>query len=450
MTVAGMPLIELVARRASRSSHEVVVATSVETYDDLIARHLERVGIPVFRGSLDDVLGRFAAATADLGPNDRVVRLTGDNPVADAALVQELIAAVDASGHTYGRVDIDQVPEGLGAEVFTAAALRTANSQATSSYDREHVTPWLRRELGELLFAPESNPGDPVAYRCTTDCLNDYERISRLFDDEEDPVGVPWQALVAKLKANVDAAGPMAAVVGRPGRPRLTRVIVGTGGLGRVGSESDRDESIMRQTLATAVNRGVSHVVARAGQSELVHRGTFPALQQRLATLAFLPALDRADGDDPVDCRVRAAVERTRADLGQRAISAVCLASVSDALAADGAAWCVLREYVRAGVISEIGVRIGGAPESALLDAIASPPDFVVMAAAPDGPNWWADESATLRDLATSGVTVIADAGTAGPLVVRALLDVASVSSVVVNVADPQELDSVLTAAAGA
>ncbi len=56
-----MPLVELVARRASRSGHEVVVATSEERDDGRIAEHLRSVGVPVLRGPLDDVLGRFVA-----------------------------------------------------------------------------------------------------------------------------------------------------------------------------------------------------------------------------------------------------------------------------------------------------------------------------------------------------------------------------------------------------
>src|SRR6478735_1250818 len=178
LTIAGMPLIELVARRASRSGHEVVVATSEEPYDERIAGHLSSVGIPIVRGSLDDVLSRFVEATADLAPDDRVVRLTGDNPVADADLVDELLAALDASDHRYGRVDIDQVPEGLGAEAFSVAALREANATTTDAYDREHVTPWLRRTLGELLFVPRGCPDDVHAYRATVDTLGDYVRVS--------------------------------------------------------------------------------------------------------------------------------------------------------------------------------------------------------------------------------------------------------------------------------
>ena len=99
MDLGGMPLIELVARRASRTGFEVVVATSVGAYDGRIARHLERVGIRVVRGQLDDVLGRFLVATEDLEPTDRVIRLTGDNPVGDASLVQEMLDEMAGSGY---------------------------------------------------------------------------------------------------------------------------------------------------------------------------------------------------------------------------------------------------------------------------------------------------------------------------------------------------------------
>ncbi|MGL5851560.1 MAG: cytidylyltransferase domain-containing protein, partial [Phycicoccus sp.] len=72
LTTAGMPLVELVARRAARSGHEVVVATSVEATDERVVATLARAGIATVRGSLDDVLGRFVAATADLADDDLV------------------------------------------------------------------------------------------------------------------------------------------------------------------------------------------------------------------------------------------------------------------------------------------------------------------------------------------------------------------------------------------
>ena len=286
MTIGGMPLVELVARRASRTGHEVVVATSTEAYDDRIAQHCAAVGLDVVRGSLDDVLGRFVLATEDLEPQDRVVRLTGDNPFADAGLVDELLDATAASGHTYGRVDIDRTPEGLGAEVFTADALRRASESTSDPYDREHVTPWLRRALGELLLVPKGAPADVRAYRATVDTLHDMVRVSTVFDGVGDPVGIRWQELMARLVDRVDALGPRvpAAATG----PYSLLVVSAR----RFGDDRGRPPAehaeAMRALVAEALDRGVTHVEVGGDDddaAEILRATVEPALTQRLGVV---------------------------------------------------------------------------------------------------------------------------------------------------------------------
>lgn len=341
MTVAGMPLIELVARRASRSGFEVVVATSVEAYDDRIAQHLDRVGIPVVRGGLDDVLGRFVLATEDLAPEDRVIRLTGDNPVTDAELVQEMLDEMAQSGHDYGRVDIDHAPEGLGAETFSVAALRRADAEATAPYDREHVTPWIRRTFGEYLFVPRAAYADPVVYRCTTDCLHDYDRVSRLFDGVTDPVSIGWREIFQRLHAMVGGFGALAVDTGRAGR--LTSVLLGATGLDPVGGET------LRETFAAAVDRGISHAFADTRLAPVVARGTLPGIRQRLGVLLVL---------DGAKLDPRAELEEAFAHLQTRRA-----AGVFDRDTGPGAAWETLLAYRDAGVVGELGVLARSVPE---------------------------------------------------------------------------------------
>ena len=163
------------------------MATSEEHYDTRIADHLQGVGIAVMRGSLDDVLGRFVEATKDLDEGDWVVLLTGDNPVGDALLIDELADAMRAGGYTYGRNDIAQMPEGLGCEIFLVDDLRRAHATSLEAYDHEHVTPRLRRNVRTLDYTPLRNPGDPLRFRCTVDVLGDFDRVARLFNGVEDP-----------------------------------------------------------------------------------------------------------------------------------------------------------------------------------------------------------------------------------------------------------------------
>lgn len=409
MTVAGMPLIELVARRASRTGFEVVVATSVEQYDDLIAKHLARVGLRVVRGPLDDVLARFVDATSDMAPGDTVVRLTGDNPVADADLVQELIDAMAVSGHVYGRVDIDQVPEGLGAEVFSVEVLRQAAATSTDPYDHEHVTPWIRRHCGELLFAPKANPGDPAAYRCTTDCLHDYDRIARLFSDEADPVAVSWAGILARLVAEVDGLGarvrPLAGGRGFP------EVLVGSA---RVGLADDgRDMAVTRETFVDALDRGVSHVYCPAVDVSTVRAATLPALNKRLAHVVEVDL----PGRGPAELEIEIAVERAFADLGQRKLAGIVVAGAD----ADSLLWNRLAGYREAGEVDEVGVRVTADDD---LDALPAQATLVAVGGVV--------EPLVVQELAARGVIVLRLGG------------VTPGAATVIEPADPAELKELL------
>ena len=352
LTLAGHPLIELVARRAGRSGHEVVVATSDEDYDELIVETLQACAIPVRRGSLDDVLGRFVAACADLAEEDLVIRLTGDNPLVDSDLIDGLVKATATSRHRYGRVDIDAAPEGLGAEVFTAGDLRAADAAATAAYDREHVTPWLRRHLGEYLHVPDGTPKDIHAYRATVDTLNDYVRVSRLFRGHRDPVQVGWRELMLGLEE--------AGAFGRLRAPRKDTTLGGAGAVHLDGSalrtsatspaERAREAAELRRVLAAAVDHGLTDVaIDTADQTTTgaLRAAAFPALAGRLSFLIRLggPAADA----DPV--RVEADLERTFALLGQRR----CRALIAPAPQADRRVWRLLHAFVDHGVASAVG-----------------------------------------------------------------------------------------------
>ena len=401
MTIAGIPLIELVARRASRSGHEVIVATSEEHYDTRITDHLERVGVPVMRGSLDDVLGRFVTATADMDDDDRVVRLTGDNPVADADLVDELLAAMDAGGNAYGRVDIDRVPEGLGAEAFWVRDLRRADATTREPYDREHVTPWLRRNLGELLFVPEDNPGDPLRYRCTVDVLGDFDRIARLFGNVTDPVGVSWSELIDKLGTLIAAEGGTVPV--RSHR-QFVQSAVTLGGTQLSGPFASAPPEV-RQMLARAVDHGVTHVeVGRAdGNAERILRSCGePHLTQRLGFISRLQPLLAGDAS-VARLGAEASLERSFAELGRRRVAAALLSGVEQVGVGGGGAWERLQEYRATGEVGAVGVSLAHPSEAEALSELdgldyLELPYNVLAPALPQA----------VLTLADSGVTVLA------------------------------------------
>ena len=89
LPLAGVPIIEHVVKRAHASQllNYVCVATTDQPEDDALAAHVAGLrNTDVFRGSVDDVLGRFYIASLRY-PADVIVRLTADDPFKDHALI---------------------------------------------------------------------------------------------------------------------------------------------------------------------------------------------------------------------------------------------------------------------------------------------------------------------------------------------------------------------------
>jgi spore coat polysaccharide biosynthesis protein SpsF len=140
--VAAKPLLEYLLERLARCStlQGVVVATSVEESDDAIARFCNERGIALYRGALADVLGRFIGLAETLS-FDALVRINGDSPLLDPAIVDRAVELFQEGGadlvtNVYPR----SFPKGESVEVMSVAALRKAAEQTSDPCDHEHVT----------------------------------------------------------------------------------------------------------------------------------------------------------------------------------------------------------------------------------------------------------------------------------------------------------------------
>jgi spore coat polysaccharide biosynthesis protein SpsF len=154
--ICGKPMLQWQLERvaACRLLDMVIVATSNEPSDDPLEALCLSLGVPCFRGSLNDVLGRFHGAAVAHGPATHVVRLTGDCPLTDPALVDACVALHIANGADYTSNGLVRTyPDGLDVEVMTFAALERAGREATTPFQREHVTPFIN--LQPQLFAQD-------------------------------------------------------------------------------------------------------------------------------------------------------------------------------------------------------------------------------------------------------------------------------------------------------
>ena len=148
----GEPILDHVVDAVRRGVPDapVVVLTSSERSDDPLAAYARSRGIEVFRGPLDDVLGRFRLAldmvdarAGDAAATDWVLRICGDSPLLSATVIRRVIEAAAAAR------DADLVtttqertfPRGQNAELLRASVLRSLDADgALTAENREHVT----------------------------------------------------------------------------------------------------------------------------------------------------------------------------------------------------------------------------------------------------------------------------------------------------------------------
>lgn len=138
-------LSRVVARvRAAKSVDLVVVATSDQPADDAVASYCRAHDIPCSRGSETDVLDRFYRAAEQHGATV-VVRITGDCPLMDPAVVDKVVRAYRTQPLDYATNVLRYTyPDGLDVEVMSFEALRRAHTEAKDPVSREHVTPYIR------------------------------------------------------------------------------------------------------------------------------------------------------------------------------------------------------------------------------------------------------------------------------------------------------------------
>jgi glutamate-1-semialdehyde 2,1-aminomutase len=180
--VTDVPLIGLLLARLSRATRldGVMLATSEDARNDQLATYVGSLGHSVFRGSENDVLDRYYKAARQAGA-DVVVRVTGDCPLIDPAIVDAVVVEFLESRADYAsNVEPPTYPDGLDVEVFSFKALERAHQEARESHQREHVTPFIR-QCPKFRKVNLANAQDRSGERWTVDEPDDFEVIRNVF-----------------------------------------------------------------------------------------------------------------------------------------------------------------------------------------------------------------------------------------------------------------------------
>ena len=145
--IAGTPLLKFLLKNLKGTStlSKIVVATSYKKENTEILDICKNENISIYKGSEKNVLSRYINVIKKYKA-DIVVRLTGDNPLVDKHLVDDIVNKYLNSYFNYdyiNNIEGSGYPYGLYLEVFKSNALLKA-SKNLNSLNKEHVTWYIR------------------------------------------------------------------------------------------------------------------------------------------------------------------------------------------------------------------------------------------------------------------------------------------------------------------
>lgn len=146
LPAAEKPMLQhLVERLGSVPSLDgIIIATTVNSTDDVIEDFSHDIGVGCYRGSEDDVMSRVIGA-AEKAQGDLVVEITGDCPIIDPQIVEQTIRMYNANTADYvSNAHLRSYPDGMDTQVFQLQSLKNSAEKTADKLDREHVTLHIR------------------------------------------------------------------------------------------------------------------------------------------------------------------------------------------------------------------------------------------------------------------------------------------------------------------
>jgi spore coat polysaccharide biosynthesis protein SpsF len=184
-SIGSKVLLEHIISRLGFLKHKavLVVATSDTPKDDIVAHFCQKLGVSYFRGSELNVLQRYYDCAQQF-KFTQIVRLTADNPFVDICELDRLIDlhAIKIADYTHS---FGVLPVGVGAEIFTFAALENSFYNGHAENHREHVNEYIQENTSlfkiEILDVASSKCFPDV--RLTVDTEEDYRKACYIVEN---------------------------------------------------------------------------------------------------------------------------------------------------------------------------------------------------------------------------------------------------------------------------
>lgn len=146
LPAANRPMLEHLVNRLKKVTFldAIVLATTINESDDVLAEFAKENQIFVYRGSEEDVMARVIGAAKSVSA-DVIVEITGDCPIIDPEVIEQTIQLFRYNECEYAsNVQVRSYPIGMDTQVYRLATLERSYAMTQEALDREHVTRHIR------------------------------------------------------------------------------------------------------------------------------------------------------------------------------------------------------------------------------------------------------------------------------------------------------------------
>ena len=181
MDVCGAPMVARVIERVKLCQFIDDIILAIPIKDKSLFYSIRIKGISHFAGSEEDVLDRYYGAATLFGI-ENIVRITSDCPLIDPGVVDKVVKAYQDGNVDYASNTIVRTyPDGLDVEAFSYNALSQAWKEATSEFDREHVTPYILRNESKFKCLSVEHTSNLSSLHWTVDIEEDLEFVRKVY-----------------------------------------------------------------------------------------------------------------------------------------------------------------------------------------------------------------------------------------------------------------------------
>ncbi len=221
--IEGKPMIFYVIDRIKqiKSVEQIILATTQEENDKILTEIAKQNSIGSFVGDSIDVLDRGYQCALQNNA-DPIIRITGDCPLIDPDIVEEMLEFYLKNNYDYVSNRINpKYPDGLDVEIYSFNTLQMAAQNAKWSSERELVTTYITKNPKNFKIFSYENQEDLSEYRWTVDEQKDLEFIRKIYSIMKPKTNFSMKEIVEILSKNSELLKINAGIMRNEGHLKL-------------------------------------------------------------------------------------------------------------------------------------------------------------------------------------------------------------------------------------